>query len=151
MPAYQDGAPAEQAAAATARELRALVGTLRRRLREEAPSGEFTPSQSSVLGRLHSQGPSTLTALAKAEGMRPQSMGAIMTALEAAGATVAAPDPSDGRQTIWSLSDAIQETIYAGRIAKEGWLFNAIRTTLTAQEQEQLDTGIELLKRLVDS
>jgi DNA-binding MarR family transcriptional regulator len=102
-----------------------------------------------VLTRLESAGPATVTALARAEGVRPQSLGANVSVLEAAGLVTGIPDPSDGRQTILSLTAAARERITAGRAAKDDWLFRAIRTNLDPTEQEQLATGVELLKRLV--
>lgn len=135
---------------AVAGDLRTLIGRLRRRLRDEAPPGDFTPSQTSVLARLEREGPATLTMLARAEGMRPQSMGAIVSVLEAAGLVSGAPDPSDGRQTILSLTAVARETIDVGRAAKEDWLVRTIRAKLAPDEQEELAHGIDLLKRLVD-
>ncbi|HEY0258465.1 MAG TPA: MarR family transcriptional regulator [Lacisediminihabitans sp.] len=137
------------ATAAMAGELRALIGRLNRRLREEARPGDFTPSQVSALGRLV-ESDLTLTSLARAEGMRPQSMRAIVAVLEAAGLVVGAPDPSDGRQVILSLSAEARETIEANRVAKEDWLFRTIQAKLSAGEQEQLASSIELMKRLLD-
>ncbi|MGI4791637.1 MAG: MarR family winged helix-turn-helix transcriptional regulator [Janthinobacterium lividum] len=132
-------------------ELRVLVGKLKRRLREESHFGDFTWSQMSALSRLERDGPATVTTLARAEGVRPQSMGATVAILEAAGLVSGVPDPADGRQTILALTDTCRETIKAGRAAREDWLFRAIRTKLTAEEQEQLAAGVDLLKRLVDS
>ena len=136
--------------AAVAGELRALIGKLRRRLREEAPPGDFTPSQLSVLARLDREGPATVTMLARAEAMRPQSMGAIVSALQAAGLVGGAPDPSDGRQIILSLTALARETIDASRAAREDWLFRTIRAKLTPDEQKELARGVELLKCLVE-
>ncbi len=138
-------------AMALAVELRALLGKLNRRLREQANRGDLTWSQASVLTRLERDGPATVTTLARAEGVRPQSMGATVSALEAAGHVIGAPDPADGRQTILSLTPACREWIQAGRAAREDWLFRAIRTKLASGEQEELATAIELLERLVDS
>jgi DNA-binding MarR family transcriptional regulator len=135
---------------AIAGELRARIGQLTRRLREEAQPGDFTTSQKSVLGRLEREGPATLSALARAEGMRPQSMGAIVSVLEVAGLLAGTPDPSDGRQTILSLTAAARERINADRAAREDWLFRAIRAKLEPDEQEQLANGITLLTRLLD-
>ena len=84
---------------ALAGELRVLTGRLKRRLREQAHLGDFTPSQTAALGRLRREGPATVTALAKAEGMRPQSMGAIIAVLEAAGTSLRAFRPADEPQT----------------------------------------------------
>ncbi|MDB5562813.1 MAG: marR family protein, partial [Hyphomicrobiales bacterium] len=78
------GADAEPTAV-LAEQLRLTVSKLNRRLREEGNFGDFTHSQSKVLVRIERSGPATVTALAEAEGMRPQSMSGIVSALKAAG------------------------------------------------------------------
>jgi len=83
--------------------------------------------------------------------MRPQSMGATVSALAAAGLVSGAPDPNDGRQTMLSITAACRERIKANRVAREDWLPRAIRTKLTADEQAHLAIGVQLLMRLVDS
>jgi DNA-binding MarR family transcriptional regulator len=83
--------------------------------------------------------------------MRPQSMGANIAALEAAGLVSGAPDPNDGRQTILSLTVACKERIKVGRMAWDDWLLGAIQKSLSAEEQVELERAIELLKRLVES
>ncbi|WP_211441183.1 MarR family winged helix-turn-helix transcriptional regulator [Collimonas humicola] len=138
-------------ASAMAGELRVVLGRLSRRLREQAHAGDFTGSQKSVLIRLERDGPATVTGLAKAEGVRPQSMGATIAVLEAAGLVAGAADPADGRQTILSLTDACREMIRASRAAREDWLLRAIRTRFAADELDQLAASVELLKRLADA
>jgi DNA-binding MarR family transcriptional regulator len=137
--------------AVLAAELHTLSGKLKRRLREQASAGDLTPSQTSVLAHLDRDGPTTVTALARAEGVRSQSMGATVAVLEAAGLVKGAPDPKDGRQTILSLTPACQELIKNGRAARQDWLFRAIQTKLTPQEQLQLAASLKLLNRLVDT
>jgi DNA-binding MarR family transcriptional regulator len=136
---------------ALAEDLRVLTGKLRRRLREEAHVGDFTPSQVLVLNLLEREGPATVTALARAHGMRPQSMGETLAPLKAAGLVSGAPDPNDGRQTVLSLTPAFRKKIKASRAAREDWLYRTIQTRFTETEQQQLATGVDLLKRLVDS
>ena len=143
--------PEIERALAVARDLRVLNGKLRRRLREQAAVGDFTPSQAAALLRLESDGPATVTTLARLEGVRPQSMGATIAVLEAAGLVVGAPDPADGRQTVISLSPAAVKTFKAGRAAREDWLFRSIRARFTAKEQKSLAAGVELLKRLIEN
>jgi DNA-binding MarR family transcriptional regulator len=138
-------------ASALAGELRILISQLRHRLREQAHLGDYTWSQTSVIIRLERDGPATVSALARAEGVRQQSMGATISTLEAAGLVKGSPDPADGRQTILSLTDACREMIQANRAAKEDWLFRAIQAKLSPAEQEQLATALELLKRIADS
>lgn len=135
---------------ALASDLRVLIGQLRRRLREQANFGDLTWSQTSVLSRLDREGSATVTSLARAEGMRPQSMGATVSALQAAGLVSGSPDPKDGRQTILSLTPACREWIKASRAAKEDWLFRAIQSKLSPEEQEELATAVALLKRLAE-
>ncbi|HVY87758.1 MAG TPA: MarR family transcriptional regulator [Hyphomonadaceae bacterium] len=135
---------------ALAVEIRTLVRQLRRRLREQADTGDLTGSQQSAVVTLDRDGPMTVSALARAEGMRPQSMGQTVAALETLGLVAGSPDPEDGRQTIISLTPACRKTIKAGRAARQDWLMRTIETRLTAQEQEKLSDAVDLLKRLVD-
>jgi DNA-binding MarR family transcriptional regulator len=130
-------------------ELRALVGKLRRRMREQVDAGDFTPSQVAVLLRLEQEGAATVTALARAEGVRPQSMGATVAALEAAGMVEGQPDPRDGRQVILSLTQSCRQWITHGRAAREDWLTRTMQERLTPEEQATLAIGVGLLKRLV--
>lgn len=134
-----------------AADLRVVIGALRRRLREESQPGELTPSQMTVVRRLKRDGPATVTMLARAEGVRPQSMGATVASLEAEGWLMGEPHPSDGRQTVLSLTPACQALILAGRAAREDWLFRAIHRTLAPEEQAALANGIALLQRLLDT
>jgi DNA-binding MarR family transcriptional regulator len=142
--------PEAERAYALAGELRALIGKLRRRMREQSNPGDLTPSQKSVVVRLERDGPATVSSLARAEGMRPQSMGAAIAALDAAGFITGAPDPNDGRQTLLSLTDACREWIREGRAARQDWLFRAMQAKLSLAEQEKLADAIELLKRIAD-
>jgi DNA-binding MarR family transcriptional regulator len=139
------------AAKALANDLHALSGKLKRRLREQASAGELTPSQTAVLGHLDRNGPTTVTALARMEGVRSQSMGATVAALEAAGMVKGSPDPDDGRQTILSLTPACVTLFRTGRAARTDWLLKTIQTKFTPQEQEQLAVAVKLLNRLVET
>jgi DNA-binding MarR family transcriptional regulator len=134
----------------TASELRVLVAGLRRRLAEQSNPGDYTPSQIAVMSRLLKDGPATLTTLAKAEGMRPQSMSAIIAVLQADGTIQGRPDPSDGRQTILVLADSTRARVEQARVIKNDWLFRSIRAKYTATEQARLTESIGLLQRLLE-
>jgi DNA-binding MarR family transcriptional regulator len=129
-------------------ELRVVLGQLTRRLREQADTGDFTHSQSAVVLLLEREGPATMSALARAQGIRPQSMAAIVAALQDAGLVEGSADPTDGRKTLLSLTDFARSQFAAGRLAKEDWLLRAIGTTLSADEQQTLAASIPLLRRL---
>jgi DNA-binding MarR family transcriptional regulator len=135
---------------ALAQDLRALLSKLKRRLREQAHTGDLTPSQVSVLLRLERDGPATASSLARAEGMRPQSVRPAITALEESGLIIGAPDPDDGRQTFLSLTDACRQRLREGRAARQDWLSKAIEARLSLQEQVEVAKVIDLLNGLVD-
>lgn len=133
-----------------AAELRVVLGQLKRRLRAHANKGDLSLSQLAVLGTLDRDGPCTVTTLARAEGVRPQSMGATVAALQEAGLVGAAPDPSDGRQVLLSLTEAARGWLKASRAAREDWLSGAIRLHLNSAEQLELASAVRLLRRIVD-
>jgi DNA-binding MarR family transcriptional regulator len=135
---------------ALATELQTTIGKLKRRLRGQASVGDLTPSQVSVLLRLEKDGAATASGLARAESMRPQSMAAVVAALESAGLVRGAPDPGDRRQTLLSLTEACRKLVQAGRAARQDWLSRIITERLTPQEQDHLAAAVELLARLID-
>lgn len=149
MPEQQHDPEAAQALA-LASDIRVLSGQLRRWLRDQAQLGDLTGSQIQVLVWLEREGPATVSTLARANGVRSQSMGETLSLLKAAGLVDGAPDPADGRQTLLSLTAACHEKIKLSRAAREDRLFRAIRTKLVPAEQEQLAAGLELLRRLID-
>jgi DNA-binding MarR family transcriptional regulator len=136
---------------ALASDMRIGFGKLKRRMREEGSAAEVTPSQASVLSQLEKLGQATVTELAAAEGVRPQSMGATVAALQDAGYLQSSADPADGRRTILALSPMAVDKFSANRAAREGWLYAAIRDRLTPQEQRELARGFAALFKLVDS
>jgi DNA-binding MarR family transcriptional regulator len=137
-------------AAALAVELRAIFGKLKRKLREQGEQSDLTPSQVSVVLRLEKDGPAAVSSLARAEGMRPQSMSAIVTSLLEAGLVSGSPDPNDGRQTLISLSRKCQELLKDGRAARQDWLTTTIQRKLSAWEQEELASAVGVLARLIE-
>lgn len=82
--------------------------------------------------------------------MRPQSMRAIVTPLQESGLIGGAPDPSDGRQTLMSITPKCLKWIRDGRAARQDWLATTISLKLSVHEQEKLQAALELLTRLVE-
>ena len=87
---------------------------------------------------------------ADTEGMRPQSMSGLVSALKAAGMVEGTPDPNDGRQTVLSLTDKCRRTVAAARAAKQDWLFRTLQSKLAPAEQQKLGAAIALLDRLLE-
>jgi DNA-binding MarR family transcriptional regulator len=137
-------------ASTLAAEMRAVFRKLKLRLREHGGRDDLTPSQVSVLLRLEKDSSTTVSSLARMEGMRPQSMSAVVTPLQESGLVSGSPDPSDGRQTLMSLTPKCLKLLQEGRAARQDWLTTRISQKLSVQEQEKLRAVIELLTRLVE-
>jgi DNA-binding MarR family transcriptional regulator len=133
-----------------AAETRAVFRKLKLSLREHGGPSDLTPSQISVVHRLEQDGSATVSSLARVEGMRPQSMSAIVTPLQESGLVRGAPDPSDGRQTLMSLTPKCLKWLRDGRAARQDWLTTRISQKLSVQEQEKLQAALALLTRLVE-
>ena len=133
-----------------AADIRTLAGKLKRRLRDHGGRGDLTPSQTAILLRLEKDGPATVATLARAEGMRHQSMSAAVGPLQQAGLIQGAPDPNDRRQTQVSLSPKCLKWFREGRAKKQEWLTKTISEKLSIREQKRLRSAMELLARLVE-
>ncbi|QEC47243.1 MarR family transcriptional regulator [Baekduia soli] len=130
-----------------AQELRTTVGRLVRRLRAEPgpPVAQFT-----LLARLDRFGPASISDLATAERMRPQSMAQTVRDLERAGLVSRRPDPDDRRRAFVELTEAGHVMLSDTRARREGWLAEALERELDAGERETLHAGLVLLRRLAD-
>ncbi|MFI9050894.1 MarR family winged helix-turn-helix transcriptional regulator [Streptomyces sp. NPDC053427] len=131
-----------------ATDLGAVMGLLMRHLRAASPQGELSPTQRAVIGRIDTDGPATIAALARAELVRPQSMRMTLSALEERGVLARSPHPTDGRQVVFSLTEEGRRTLGSVRQAKQNWLAVAIAERLTEDEQRTLATATELMRRL---
>ncbi len=139
--------PPEQSAQLAA-QLRVTLSRLLRRLREIAGTTEVTPAQTSVLTRLGKGEAATASALASLEGVRPQSMAAILTALAEAGLIERSPDPHDRRQQLIALTTAGSERFEGNRAARDEWLAAAVTDRYTPDERRRLSEALTLLDRL---
>jgi DNA-binding MarR family transcriptional regulator len=85
------------------------LGLLVRRIRADTPPElqEFSWTQQEVLRRLEKHGPATAADLARAEGVKPQSMGTALGLLEKMGLVERKAHPTDGRQMGRSLLDGL--------------------------------------------
>jgi DNA-binding MarR family transcriptional regulator len=133
-----------------AEELRLAVRRFMARLRQESSGDELTQSQRAVIARLDAQGPSTIAALARAEAVRPQSMGATVAAIEAEGLARRSQDPRDGRRALISLTDAGRRTLSENRARRQEWLEGAMETRLSPAELDTIRDAVAVINRLVE-
>ncbi|NVK77620.1 MarR family transcriptional regulator [Streptomyces morookaense] len=121
-----------------------------RRLRAASEGEGVTLSQAAVLSRLDRHGPATTVALARAERVRPQSMGATVGALEEEGLVQRSPHPTDRRQAIMSLTDKGRRQLTEVRRTREGWIAQALGERLDEREQAVVIEALDLLARLAE-
>jgi DNA-binding MarR family transcriptional regulator len=125
------------------------IGLLVRRLRAATASEELSWTESLVVARLAKDGPATTADLARAEGMKPQSMGTTIAALEEIGLVARKPHPTDGRQVNIELTAKGAAMRMSTKAAKLTWLAQAI-AQLDEQERETLFKAGEIVKRLAE-
>jgi DNA-binding MarR family transcriptional regulator len=135
-------------AAQVASDLRVVLGALNRRLRAE---NRIPLSHAAVLGRLDRCGPRSVSDLAVAERVRPQSMAQTVADLESDGFVTRRPDPDDRRRALVDLTEQGLATLQADRAARDGWLVRTIAGTLSPADQDTLGSAVELLRRLAES
>jgi DNA-binding MarR family transcriptional regulator len=126
------------------------IGLLVRRARAAAASHELSWTETAVLKRLANEGPATTADLARAQGMRPQSMRPIIATLEEMGMIQRKPHATDGRQVNIALTArgaAVQKSVGD---AKRTWLAQAI-AQLDEHERETLFAAGRIIKRLAET
>ena len=127
------------------------LGLLVRRIRAGTPPEmqEFSWTQQAVLRRLEMNGPATSADLARAEGVRPQSMSTALGLLEKMGLVERKPHPTDGRQINIKLTARGITLRRNTRKETYAWLSRAI-AELDRQEQITLFKAGELFKRMAE-
>jgi DNA-binding MarR family transcriptional regulator len=130
-------------------DLAQAVGLLVRRVRAASASEELSLTESGVMARLARDGSATTADLARAEGMKPQSMGATIAALETMGIVERTPHPTDGRQVHIALTARGAALRQSGKDARHTWLAQAV-AQLDKREQATLFAAGEIMRRLAE-
>jgi DNA-binding MarR family transcriptional regulator len=130
---------------------RAMIRLRARLQAESAPDDmRLTWSQISTLGRIAEEGPITVSALAVAEHVRPQSMAETVAALRQEGLVSAKSDPTDGRKTLMSITPAGRK-LFSNIVPTRGdWLEAAIGQHLIVTERRTLLKAADIMQRLAD-
>jgi DNA-binding MarR family transcriptional regulator len=125
------------------------IGLLVRRVRAAGRTHELSLTESAVLARLDREGPATTADLARAEGVKPQSMGATVAALAKMGMIERRPHPTDGRQRMVALTAKGVSVRKSVKDAKHTWLAQAVKE-LDRREQKTLFRAGEIIRRLAE-
>jgi len=125
------------------------IGLLVRRLRAAGGVQDVSWSQMGVMKRLDKTGPATIADLARAESVKPQSMGTTVGALEEMGMVERTAHPTDGRQMNLRLTAKGAAELKRTGDARRAWILQAI-SQLDEREQQTLFAAGEIMKRLVE-
>ena len=101
------------------------------------------------MARLDKDGPATTADLARAEGMKPQSMGTTIAALEEMRMVERKPHPTDGRQVHIALTAKGVAVRKSAKDAKRTWLAQAV-AQLDEGERVTLFKAAEIIRRLAE-
>lgn len=133
-----------------AADLTMAVGRLLRRLRAQANPSELALSQMGALARLEQGGPMTTADLARAEAMKPQSMGVILASLEQEGLIERRPHPTDRRQIHFVLTAAGVLVRTRHCAARQNWLAGAL-AELDPATLKTLAAAIPIIRHVGES
>jgi DNA-binding MarR family transcriptional regulator len=143
--------PAELEAEEVAAAIYLSVGLLRRRLRQVPTEGDLSLPEYAALRRLERGGPATVTALARAEQISVQSMGATLSAVETRGLIKRHSDPADGRRAVMSITEAGLFALNDKRNARIAQFARVLAAGFTPAELAQLRAAAPLIERLAES
>ena len=127
-------------------ELRTAIMRSSRRLRTEGLTGVVTQSQFAVLSGLR-RGPSTVSALAEREQIRPPSMTRTVDGLQQRGLVTRHAHPDDRRHVVVTLTDDGRAVLNEARRRRTEWLNHRL-ARLNPTERQVLAEAAAILKRM---
>ncbi|WP_030900876.1 MarR family winged helix-turn-helix transcriptional regulator [Streptomyces sp. NRRL F-5126] len=131
------------------RDVRAVISRLRRRILNASEIEDLTLGQASVLARLSNKEGVTASELASVEGVRHQSMTAMITSLADRSLVTRSPDPGDGRRLLIALTPEGRRRVEEGRQARTEWLAGQLQDKCTEEERRSVIATMAVLERLI--
>jgi DNA-binding MarR family transcriptional regulator len=117
-------------------------------MRQEAGT-EISATLTAALGTIERQGPLTPSELAEAERVKRPTATRIAASLEAEGLIERAPDPSDGRASLLSVSPKGRDLLRRLRKRKNAYLSRRMRE-LDSDDLVALEHAAEVLERMLE-
>jgi DNA-binding MarR family transcriptional regulator len=124
------------------------VTQLGRRLRAARAARSLTLSALGMLSSLERHGPMSAAALARREGLAPQSLSRLLASLSAADQIVRRPDDKDHRAWIIDITSEGRLTLARDGEARRAWLDTAMAGALTPLERRALVKAAEIMLRV---
>lgn len=121
---------------------------LARRLRRPTPDGEVSGSGLALLASLHRKGAMSAVALARSEGLQPQSLSRLLARLESDGLIERPTDPADRRRQLIALTTAGAIALKRAMDRRREWLADAIFSRLDDSDRRMLVAASDVMLRL---
>ena len=128
--------------------LRLAIVRTARRMRQEAGTG-LSPTLAAALATIERHGPVTPSELAEIERIQRPTATRIAATLESEGLIARAPDPSDGRGSLLSVSPQGRALLKRLRKRKNAYLSRRLREMDDA-DVEALERAAEVLERMLE-
>ena len=130
-----------------ARIVRAVL-RLARALRRSAPAAELTGGALALVATLHRKGPLSAVALARAEGLQPQSLSRLLVRMEADALIARTVDPADRRRHVITFSPRGLAALDWAMTQRRQWLGAAMTERLSEAERATLLAAAEIMLRI---
>jgi DNA-binding MarR family transcriptional regulator len=134
-----------------AQSIQTTFSLLRRRIAQTDGEGGLSMPQLAALARLDQHGPSTVSDLARAEGISTQSMGATLGPLAEAGLIDRRPDATDGRRVFLRVTPVGAAALHRGTEDLSRKIADTLLREFSEPELSQLSRAAGLLERLAHS
>jgi DNA-binding MarR family transcriptional regulator len=123
---------------------------LARALRRSAPAADLTGGALALLATLHRNGPLSAVALARAEGLQPQSLSRLLVRIEADALIERTIDPEDRRRHVITLTPRGLGALDWAMTQRRRWLGTVMAERLSDAERATLLAAAEIMLRLAD-
>ena len=132
-------------------ETRIVRATLRlaRALRQSAPAIELTGGALALIATLYRKGPLSAVALARCEGLQPQSLSRLLARLEADALIKRAVDPDDRRCHVITLTPRGRGALDWAMTQRRQWLATAM-ADLSQAERATLLAAADIMLKIAD-
>src|SRR3954464_13127197 len=135
------------ATTSVAAHLRVVLARTARRLRQEAGT-DLSPSQTSALAAIERHGPLTPSELATCERIQRPTATRVLARLEEAGLVARAPDPTDRRSSLVSVTAEGRALLERLRTRKDAFLVQRL-DGLDPEELAVLERAADILEKKV--
>ena len=123
---------------------------LGRCLRANRPFDSIPLSALALLTTLNREGPMPAARLAECERLKPQSLSRLLKDLDEAGLIGRESGP-DKRTLLISVTESGRMAIFQDMASRHAWLSEAMKNTLSLEEQLQLAMAAELMQKVAKS